>query len=1105
MLSAQPSCGDGIAVVADSFTDSNGTAIASHTPELGGPWSGSGLEIQSNSVVPLFGDGAATIETGTTRHTVCATFTRGDTGSNYPWQGIYFRYTDGSDYLSVRWNGLVFESGGSQTTFSLSVGNSASVTVEIDDSNNISATITDGTTTKTLTGSSSKTGTKVGIFAEYSAAGTSNWSFDSFDVTSAFDVFAYSYSSPCLHDRMHVQPWCPGIDYTSRQANGLRLCMPLWEGTGEVVSDLSGFGTSLTFPTSNKPTWAYDFEVGTVLANDAATGNDNVYAQIAKQYALDEEDGFTVSFWFYHDEDSSNEATQTILHKYKSASEELELTWENDAVGEFKINWSYAAGGSTFSGSSDVALYKETWYHLAFRISTFRQLTEFTYGHQTELYINGRISGSSSGGTYTPFSAPIYLFNNKDFDSACYCRIKDFRWYNYPLPYGMAREIFLDGCQLYERPVHYRAGILSGSSDMTAIADLYADADLEIKAYSYMTAIADMEADANLDISASSNMTAIADFYSDADLYIRAYSYMDAIADMEAAACTWEGRLGDSLRIYLTGADEDGGTQTDPDASLGGYRSSTQAEAIGYLQSTAIPQVKILYASGANTSGTGSLTAVGADSLSYTAPGSSTTGAAVQFPNTPNTYVVPDGADPSKFVVVKRTSSDPMQGQATLEFVKKFGNVYGLDDSPTADRSGSSSDYRALIFKSVGCPTIENIKVYLGSLGTPQTGLSAWLEAPDFPNTGNLSLEKTNGFCDWPEAGWVHIGSLAGSTKEVAYYSSRTDHVITIDLRGIDGSELTDGSVNDVVTPVSGLLLAKEELTDGAIQDISGGGSPSGLTFEMPASATYGVDLGDLENDESIGLWIQRSINEYVEASAEIENKIIVQYTINGTTYTEALSGLWRAEDTSLERYELHVGENAEPDLSATPTATFSSLPYSSLSLAAGNTYYLLTNYRNRYNLVSQGIDSTIIIVDDDGNQETEPPTAPEVISFRAGIGGVLTVEAVYFYELDSEDVRADQARIYMTFDGTNPDPDNDSPVATLDIVESDGFGFISYTSSAQSNGTTGKVIVRTYRSSGEVESENTDIHTTTADTTAPSGGTLKGGWRGVAEAKDEG
>ena len=582
MLAAKPSCGDGFAVVTDSFTDTNGTAIADHTPELGGPWSGSDLEIQSNSLVAVdLIPGSAFVETNTARHTVCAEFTKGDTGSDYPFQGVFFRYIDSSNYWLARWNGLAFQlrrnagSGevtASQGIFTLEASESASVTVEAN-GDEITATINDGSESLTLTATDfwNETGTKVGVFAEYSGSGTSNWSFQSFDATAAFDTFAYSYFSPCLHDRMHVQQWCPGIDYTSRQANGLRLCMPMWEGSGEVVSDLSGSGTSLTYPAANKPTWQYDYDVGTCLANDYATGNDNVYAKIAKQYALDEEEGFTVCFWFCHDEDDSDESVnQTILHKYNSASESFELTWENDATGQFKIHWNYTAGGYTFSGDSSEALYKTYWYHIGFRVAPYHQVTEFIYGPQAEFYINGRLVSTSTAGGYTPFSAPIYLFNSKDFDSACYCRIKDFRWYNYPLPYGMAREIFLDGCQLYERPVHYRAGILTGSASLDAIADLYADADLDIKAYSYMSAIADMSADANLNLAKSLDLQATASFYADADLYIRSYSYMNAVADMSALACTWEGRLGDSLRIYLTGADEDGGTQTDVDASLGG-------------------------------------------------------------------------------------------------------------------------------------------------------------------------------------------------------------------------------------------------------------------------------------------------------------------------------------------------------------------------------------------------------------------------------------------------------------------------------------------------------------------------------------------------------
>jgi len=39
----------------------------------------------------------------------------------------------------------------------------------------------------------------------------------------------------------------------------------------------------------------------------------------------------------------------------------------------------------------------------------------------------------------------------------------------------------------------------------------------------------------------------------------------------------------DSLALYFTGASSDGGAQTDPDVSLGNYRSSTRLDSTGRI------------------------------------------------------------------------------------------------------------------------------------------------------------------------------------------------------------------------------------------------------------------------------------------------------------------------------------------------------------------------------------------------------------------------------------------------------------------------------------------------------------------------------------------
>ena len=71
----------------------------------------------------------------------------------------------------------------------------------------------------------------------------------------------------------------------------------------------------------------------------------------------------------------------------------------------------------------------------------------------------------------------------------------------------------------------------------------------------------------------------------------------------------------DSLREYLTGANSDGGTQTNPNLSLGDYRSSTEAVSMLINIVNPVFGLQVTFAAGGNTVGVGTLTAVDANTI----------------------------------------------------------------------------------------------------------------------------------------------------------------------------------------------------------------------------------------------------------------------------------------------------------------------------------------------------------------------------------------------------------------------------------------------------------------------------------------------------------
>src|SRR4051812_37429689 len=103
----------------------------------------------------------------------------------------------------------------------------------------------------------------------------------------------------------------------------------------------------------------------------------------------------------------------------------------------------------------------------------------------------------------------------------------------------------------------------------------------------------------------------------------------------------------DSLRLYLTGAASNGGAQTDHNAAFGNYRSATEVAVLGATVTSPISNITINYVAGANSTGTGSLTATGSDTLAWTPPGG-TQGSAVTILNGETKIV--EGGDTNRYL-----------------------------------------------------------------------------------------------------------------------------------------------------------------------------------------------------------------------------------------------------------------------------------------------------------------------------------------------------------------------------------------------------------------------------------------------------------------------
>jgi len=543
----------------------------------------------------------------------------------------------------------------------------------------------------------------------------------------------------------------------------------------------------------------------------------------------------------------------------------------------------------------------------------------------------------------------------------------------------------------------------------------------------------------------------------------------------------------DALRAYLTGVWSTGGVQRDPDASLGLYRSNVEVQRLGFQVTNPVANLRIDFVSGWNGAGTGVLKAPTADTLTWTPP-SGTEGAAVTITNGQTMVLEAGDSEPDKYLRVTRTSASDLTGTATITLAEDFNNCVGFDDVSSAEAAAGDLEYRCIAFYAWAAVT--SLKCFLGLVGT-----AAAVNVTGY-STGAVTVTAagTVPYADWPVSGFVENED----TGEVMYYTSRTATALTVPAAGRDMWDETGGGAgvgmagdeDDVLNPIPGIRIAKEAPTASAFSDSTADEDtqPGGLTWEHPTAVDDGdvIDIGSLAEDAIYGLWIERIVPVGQVATPELDNYVRWQFVVSGTTYDEEAQGRYRVANDALARYELYRGVDTEADLDAAAWETSATLPHTTAALDASHTYYFVTRYRNKYNLISQNTEQTIIIVDGDGDETEASPGVPRDITVSAAASGTIRVTANYYYVEDDTDIQADTWAIWWTTDGSEPDPSGAAD-DTETMSNAGGIAMLDYTSSAFSEGNTITIIVRARRAGDtDYDSSNTTSYSAVATSAGP-------------------
>jgi len=535
---------------------------------------------------------------------------------------------------------------------------------------------------------------------------------------------------------------------------------------------------------------------------------------------------------------------------------------------------------------------------------------------------------------------------------------------------------------------------------------------------------------------------------------------------------------GDALGIFET----ENTIRTDASFvyGLGGRRSGVEVLPAFRLQYPH-PQLVITGISGACGEGIAYIGAQG-QTANFFAPNDANGG---KVGISPNQSALLESADKSKWCRVfwdGDYNSEGLGGVSVMSLIKTRNNTIAGANVETDSSAQYYITALMLVNHEADGKQIENVKVWVKEIA-----LSAISDDGHLSSSGAGTIETTGSFAGRPASGWAHIKDSGGTTREIVYYSSRTDTVLTVPPqgRGRLGTSEAEGAATDVIHFVPGIAVALEAAdSNNEIEAIADHETWPTATPNVAINATGADTVATLNTRRNVGLWIFREIPESAVAHIDHKSEIVVQFELDGETYTNGVAGYYSISTPALEQYELYVGVDAEPDYTFSPTATNSTADFTYAVTPPGSgvkEINLAVRKRNKYNLVSQNVYYRTITVDDGGEEVIQQLTPPENIQVRDLAGGYARLSASYIPHNDP--TPADAWKIYLTIDGTNPVPGVSFEVVFLFSAPETRINFLTgmydlVADSVLGYGITLKFILRTHNTDLDIESENLDIHT---------------------------
>jgi hypothetical protein len=471
------------------------------------------------------------------------------------------------------------------------------------------------------------------------------------------------------------------------------------------------------------------------------------------------------------------------------------------------------------------------------------------------------------------------------------------------------------------------------------------------------------------------------------------------------------------------------------------------------------------------------LSVSGTNQLKWKAPGG-TFGSAVTIAPY-ETKLIEDGTDAYKWI---RVYWDGDYSQAALGGDDLI-NILPIYHEGRID--SVEHEYVSYILSNHSATASDVTGIEFGSIaGDPVT-----TSITQLPSSGAGTIQgAASAFAAWPAAGWARIMTNAPAQREIVYYTSRTDTVLTVPSggRALFGTTAAAGLFTDSVYEHPGFEVAIEVAdADGRIQTIANRTTaPTSVTFTSD-SATHST----LTSNNNLGLWIHYHTPSVAVGGIGAKKDAAILFTTGGSNYIGNIQSKHNTVQSSLDRYELYAGVDANPTFT-TASTTSATLPFTyALSAPVSGTreHRYTVRKRNEYNLVSLNNYWRKTVVNSAGANVTSTLSSPQNTRLVQIGDGKLRLTSAYPYGLDSSP--ATKWIVYTTTSGVDPDPAVDTATEVADVGAPDlltGRSYLSVDTSSFPWGQDVRYLVRVKQ--GSTQSSNLDVVQATIDTASVPG-----------------